>query len=333
MRYSWKKLFGFLAIILITCLITFAAWLGFVFYTFNSVTTHDEYWVEKVLERKKHAAEKRQGGRLIIVAGSSAWYGFRVHELEKELGIPVVNMAIHAGLSIDGVCSDALSIMRPGDAILMAFEYEQFSREPFQYRSMAYMLRNHPDLLLGLPPIDALRFVLSPPIAELGFRIDYMNRIRRGEDVYAFGNKIVSLTDEEGEITDRNEEYYKAIPEERLDKKLEPPNREAERKIAMYAGKFHRRGAEVFACFAPKLLHPEYDRAELEKIQRQVKDFYNSHGAVFVGSPIISTTQGEQFFDNPGHLTEKGALDRSRQVAGELLANPAFQEWLKQRPK
>lgn len=333
MRYTWKKLFGFLAIVVIACLATFLAWLGFVFYTFNSVTTHDEYWVEKVLERKKHAAAKRQGGRLIIVAGSSAWYGFRVRELEKQLGIPVVNMAIHAGLSIDGVCSDALSVMRPGDAILMAFEYEQFSREPFQYRSMGNMLRNHADLLLGLPPLDALQFVLSPPVSELGFRLDYMKRVRNEKDIYAFGDEVVSLTDDEGEITERNEAYGKVIPEERLDKKLERPNPDAERKIAFYAKKFHQRGAEVFACFAPKLLHPEYDRAEVADIQRQVKDFYNSHGAVFVGDPIVLTAQGDQFFDNPGHLTEKGALNRSRQVAGELLANPAFQEWLKQRPK
>ena len=89
----------------------------------------------------------------------------------------------------------------------------------------------------------------------------------------------------------------------------------------------------MFACFAPKLLHPDYDRAEAAEVQRKVKDFYNSHGAVFVGEPIIATTQGDQFFDNPGHLQVKGALDRSRQVAGELLANPAFLEWLKQRPK
>ena len=333
MSLSWKRLWGFLLIALATCLAAFAVWVGFVFFMYNMVTTHDEYWVEEIVARKKAAAEKREGGRLIIVAGSTGWYGFRVATLEKKLGVPVANMAIHAGLSIAGVCSDALEVARPGDAILMAFEYEQFERDPFQYRSMDHMLRVHPHMLLTLPPLEALRYVLAPPLSEFQFRWQYLQRLRSGEDIHAFAKEVVGLTDEEGEITDRNAAYAKPVDPYAQPKTLEPINPEATERLAYYIKRFRKMGLPVFATWPPRLLHPEYDRAQIAAIQKEIREFYESHGVVVVGEPTISVEQGDQFFDHSGHLTEKAARERSRIVSDWLLANPVFEEWLKTRPK
>jgi hypothetical protein len=333
MSLSWKRLIGFLLIAVAACGVMFAAWVGFVFYMYNMVTTHDEFWVEAIVARKKAAAEKRQGGRLIIVAGSTGWYGFRVATMEEKLGVPVANMAIHAGLSIAGVCSDALAVARPGDAILMGFEYEQFERDPFQYRSMGHMLRVHPDMLPALPPLEALRYVLAPPLSEFQFRWEYLQRIRRGEDVYSFGREVVSLTDDEGEITDRNEKYGKPVDPYAQPKILEPIHPKAIERLSYYIKRFQKMGLPVFATWPPRLLHPDYDREQVAAFQKQMREFYEAHGVVVLGEPTISVEQGDRFFDHSGHLTAKAAKERSRIVSDWLLANPVFEKWLKTRPQ
>lgn len=332
MTLSWKKLAAFLLAAAATCLVVLAVWTAFVLFAYTAVTTHDEFWVEEIVARKKAAAEKRSGGRLLIVAGSTGWYGFRTAVMEEKLGVPVANMAIHAGLSIAGVCSDALAVARPGDAILMGFEYEQFERDPFQYRSMGHMLRVHPDMLPALPPLEALRYVLAPPLSEFQFRWEYLQRIRRGEDVYAFGREVVDLTDEEGEITDRNEKYGKKIDPYAQPKVLEPINPKATERLAYYIGRFQKLGLPVFATWPPRLLHPDYDRAQVKAFQEQMRAFYQAHGVTVLGEPVVSTEQGDRFFDHSGHLTAKAARERSREVSAWLLENPLFDTWLKTRP-
>lgn len=331
--YTWKKLFGFLLIAVVACIAAFALWVAFVLWGYNAVTTHDEFWVEEIVRRKKAAAEKRQGGRLIILAGSSAWYGFRVHTLEEKLGVPVANMAVHAGLSIAGVSSDALAIVRPGDCILMAFEYDQFAHDPFQYRSMDHMLRVHPGMILQLPPLEAMRYVMAPPVSEFEFRWKYYQRIKSGEDVFAFGREIVDLTDEEGEITERNEKYRRALDLSAQSKTLDPVNPKATEKLAYYIGRFQKMGLPVFATWPPRLMNPDYDRQEVTGIQQQIRKFYEDHGVTVVGEPKIATEQGEAFFNHSGHLSSTAAKERSVEVAGWLLANPKFEQWVRTRPK
>jgi hypothetical protein len=333
MVLSWKKLAGFFFVALVVCAVTFALWTAFVLYGYSAVTTHDEFWVEEIVKRKKAAAEKRQGGRLIILAGSTGWYGFRVATMEKELGVPVANMAIHAGLSITGVCTDALAIVRPGDAILMAFEYEQFERDPFQYRSMAHMLRVHSELLPTLPPLEAMRYVLAPPLSEFQFRWEYQQRIARGEDVYSFGREVVGLTDEEGEITDRNEKYGKPVDPYALEKHFGAINPAATERLAYFIRRFQKMGLPVFATWGPRMMHPDYDRAAMADFQGRMRAFYNDHNVTVVGEPVISVEQGDMFFDHSGHLTAKAARERSRVVSRWLLDNPNFQQWLTTRPQ
>lgn len=332
MLYSWKKVFLFLLVMAAGFVVALGLWTTALLYGYNSVATHDEYWVEAVVQRKKDSAARKTGGRLIILAGSSGWYGFRVKPMEEILGVPVVNMAVHAGLSIEGVSRDALSIARPGDAILMAFEYEQFLREPFQYRMMGHMLRNHAAELTSLPPLEILRYLMSTPPSEFLFRREYLQRIASGEDVYAFANTVINLTDEDGEITDRNKKYRGVVDPLEQPKFFTPINADARKVVLRYIRTFQDRGNPVFAVFAPRMLHPEYDREKVAATQEEIRAIYREGGAQPLGAAVIDTAQGETYFDNGGHLSEFGAIERSRRVAHELLGDQAFQDWLKTRP-
>ena len=75
------------------------------------------------IEDKHNRLRSISGPRLIFVGGSSTAFGINSEEVQKELGIPVVNMAIIAGLGLDFILKEVESEMRAGDIVVLSPEY------------------------------------------------------------------------------------------------------------------------------------------------------------------------------------------------------------------
>jgi len=63
--------------------------------------------------------------RIIVVGGSNVAFGVDSQMLESGLGIPVVNMGLHAGLG-ENSYKEVRGYIRPGDIILLMPEYSMF---------------------------------------------------------------------------------------------------------------------------------------------------------------------------------------------------------------
>ena len=73
---------------------------------------------------KHHAAETVDGGRLLIVGGSSAAFGIDSNALASELRRRPINLALHAGLGLDFMLNEARDVMQPGDVVVLSLEYD-----------------------------------------------------------------------------------------------------------------------------------------------------------------------------------------------------------------
>jgi hypothetical protein len=72
----------------------------------------------------KHARlASLQGRRLLLVGGSNVAFGIDGKRIEDSLHIPVMNLAMHAGLGLDFLLSEAQHVSRKGDIILLSTEY------------------------------------------------------------------------------------------------------------------------------------------------------------------------------------------------------------------
>ena len=60
-----------------------------------------EPWLYDVLRCKLDIAKNTPSPKIIILAGSNAFWGMKCGLIEKELGKPIVNMSFHGGFSID----------------------------------------------------------------------------------------------------------------------------------------------------------------------------------------------------------------------------------------
>ena len=61
--------------------------------------------------------------RLIFVGGSNLAFGIDSERIEKEIGIPTVNMGLHAGLGMPFMLNEIEPSIKKGDVIIMSFEY------------------------------------------------------------------------------------------------------------------------------------------------------------------------------------------------------------------
>jgi len=61
--------------------------------------------------------------RIILVGGSSFAFGINSGEIEKAIGIPVVNMGLHAGLGLFNILNEVKADIRKGDVVILCVEY------------------------------------------------------------------------------------------------------------------------------------------------------------------------------------------------------------------
>jgi len=61
--------------------------------------------------------------RLIFIGGSNLAFGIDSQRIEKEIGIPTVNMSLHASLGMPFMLNEIEPSIKKGDVIIMSFEY------------------------------------------------------------------------------------------------------------------------------------------------------------------------------------------------------------------
>lgn len=64
--------------------------------------------------------------RIIFVSGSSLLFGLDSEQIERSLGLPVVNYSLHAGIGLKFMIDDVAEQIQPGDIVVVAPEYSQF---------------------------------------------------------------------------------------------------------------------------------------------------------------------------------------------------------------
>jgi len=113
---------------------------------------------------KHHRAESLEGRRMLIIGGSNIAFGIDTPRLEREFGLPAVNMGLNANLGAEFMLAEAEATARSGDVLLVSLEYEHFAAPStlatvvmrlFEHRpeSMAFLnARQRKDLMeSGLP--------------------------------------------------------------------------------------------------------------------------------------------------------------------------------------
>jgi|GEM_PF-5769351 len=66
--------------------------------------------------------KETKGQKIVVVGGSNATFGIDTETMEDKLKIPVVNMAVHGGLSVKYMMEQVKPYLREGDVLIMSRE-------------------------------------------------------------------------------------------------------------------------------------------------------------------------------------------------------------------
>ena len=82
-----------------------------------------EYWVGEMLIIKKELIKKHAGkNKIIFAGGSSILFGIDAGYVSKQIGLPVINFGLHAGLRPKKILKEVSTIVERGDVLILAFE-------------------------------------------------------------------------------------------------------------------------------------------------------------------------------------------------------------------
>lgn len=86
-----------------------------------------EYWVREMTVIKRNIADHYRGQRKVIIAGgSNVLFGVDTVKLSSDLGVPVINYGLHAGLALDEILSEAAAAAESNDTVILPLEREYY---------------------------------------------------------------------------------------------------------------------------------------------------------------------------------------------------------------
>lgn len=119
-----KKYLLRLGLLILICLGLIA---GLTVFAFLGNPNRDAYMYAYRLKMER--VDSVASPRLILVAGSSAAFGFDGRELGNQLGMNVVNTGLHTGIGLRFMIDNLRGRVNPGDVIVIIPEYELFTDE------------------------------------------------------------------------------------------------------------------------------------------------------------------------------------------------------------
>lgn len=82
-----------------------------------------EYWVNEMITVKKELVKPYVGkNKIVLVGGSSTLFAIDTVQASQQLGMPVINMALHAAMKLSRLLDAADGVIEKNDAVVLVLE-------------------------------------------------------------------------------------------------------------------------------------------------------------------------------------------------------------------
>jgi hypothetical protein len=111
---------------------TYALWLNPEMHFWKTVAERKLLWVEQM--RAKH------GHVIGVVGGSTTTFAIDAGMIEREYGLPVANLGLHAGVGAEACAGFGLASLQPGDTLIVSIEPGLLTGEDIDATNLATRL-------------------------------------------------------------------------------------------------------------------------------------------------------------------------------------------------
>ena len=258
---------------------------------------------------KHQRLKSLQGPKIVLVGGSNLPFGIKSEMIETAMGMPVVDMGLHAGLGMNFILSEVEDDIREGDIVVVSFEYHHFlSRSMYNGEDVlaALLFDVNKDCLQYVKPRQWM--VMIPEIGRYASKKlinissqkvdDFEDKFTR-ESMNQYGDEVAHYG-------------LPSIIHSGIQPALSPGVcKKAVNRLAAFAQLVESRNAKfvLAACPYPE---PQY-RMDVVAIN-EIVESVESKGLKFQVSPAACLFPDSLMFNSYFHLSEKGAEMRTEQL-------------------
>jgi hypothetical protein len=294
------------------------------------VPTTSSAWIKEIIDRKEKAACEINHPKLVLLGGSSTLFGIKASVLELELGVPVINGGLHAGLGMACILREGKKMLRPGDTVMLFPEYELLSfgeknrREWAAITYLDFMLSRDVKYYRTLPLNDQIEIALMTPLDRIGRGIRGKWLPEQIMPPSEYNPYDALWMDDHGDMIGHTAARRPAVAVDRDQRVCEvlqkgiSPHAEGFELISEFRRWAKANRVRVMAGF-PNMIHrKEYDSCMADNVESQLKEYFLKEGIDVVGGMREVLLPQVDFFDTIYHPTEEAAIIRSKNLAFQL---------------
>jgi len=277
-------------------------------------------WNGAITARKLSLAKAIKKPKIIIVGGSNALFGFSAETIERETGIPTINMATHQGVGPAYHLLNAERVTSRGDTILLTFEYASFA-PAFDLQPL--MLRQA--LFFDLQYL--FRYPAQTGNVLFGWSIADMIEDNQRERGPASGGYSVGDLTRNGDLNrspvpalqEVLDQLHKTVSAQPAFELIRPEASIAVDALRRFMKVAKARGLRVVFVWPNRVDRPDYQTEAYRKYFADLQSFYESFGIEILGGPFDGIFPAESAWDSSDHANRDWAIKRSKSI-GEILA-------------
>ncbi|MGB3511946.1 MAG: hypothetical protein WBA93_22450 [Microcoleaceae cyanobacterium] len=287
-----------------------AAWtIGFVH---NVVYGGDLSFLRIMYQRKMAiAAQVDAPRRLLITGGSGAHYTINSELLEKELGMPVLNLGIDGPVGLNVILPGIIEQVRPGDIVLLIPEYLIIlDDDGFGDRSAPFVLATGQPGLGGVPSKDLAQNTLLLGVLTLRSTVEStIDLIKEGKPTAYYNDPLT----ERGDPTiffDRKGEWWKMTFKK-------PISKHAVKRITQFREEVEAKGGSLVLSL-PWVYAKREDEKTMDNVQKTAAKLKEIAPLIYDKNSLNVQTDSNLFADTHYHLKPEATIIRSKQIVREL---------------
>jgi len=264
-------------------------------------------------------ASHPDGGRLVLIGGSSGLYGVRTADVETALGVPSVNFSVHAGLPLRYLLDRAKRHLRPGDLVVLAPEYEYYHPSFETDIYVDFVLGEDPGFLNVISRSEKFRWLMGAQSDSLlnGVKrwipssIDYAETVRKHsrEKLNTHGDIAVN------DLKDRPAARAKALNavEDLVSFRASLTySAEAWSELEAFLKWCQEHQVSLLVAFPPTVQFAVYDTPEVKARFAELVAKWKSLGVTVAGDPASAMYPKSSFYDTVYHLNSDGMSENTR---------------------
>lgn len=297
-----------------------------------------EHWLKNVHEIKTYRAKTIESPKLIISSGSNSLFGINSKILSKETGLPVVNVAGHAGMTFNFHAYQAARNAQAGDVIIMPLEYSYYLKtNTLSDQQVQNMESWGHEYLKSLSVKEKLNYLRHSklsgiigriatdtplPVEDTRIALNSNNQLADKDIISWVGYSYKSMNFYGDIIPDSPPTASVTSSAENGGKYLlnPVPSRQFIEDARALSETLERKGATLYFTWPASMKNKLYDMDSEPNfnLAMTLKNNMLDQGFNFICSPADFNFTPDNFFDSLYHLNFKGAILRTLNLASCL---------------